>query len=353
MLGFLSILFWVLIRRPRAQGIGALDPDHAGTEPTVRAGATAALAAVLTQGLVDFPLHLPSHAALFWVNAGLLVAVSLPGPSGAAPQALVRGSLRRGIAMAAAALAGALTVSAVVQIAAERHASSAVTYNRSGNVEKAIEEARWATRLAGHEHEYWVLLAETTHKARASGHRDITTLRAAFNAYRKAARTRPYHAPTYGRTGALYLSDVGVLPAALDSAMVNLERAVSLNPYYADPHTNLGTAHTFLGNDGLAREEFTRAAELDTLSPDPLFNLGNLESSRGRTAEGIESYGAALERDPDHFGSLFNMGALLTARGQREEAVPYLERAVELRPDSEHARALLGTARGDASLRRE
>ena len=166
-------------------------------------------------------------------------------------------------------------------------------------------------------------------------------LAAVFRAYRQAARTYPHHAPTYGRTGALYLSHAGSIPGAVDSAAVHLSRAVELNPHYAEPHTNLGTVLMLKGDLDRAREEFARAARLDTAAAAPLFNLGNLESRAGRGAEAETHYRAALDRDPAHFGSLVNLSAFLIAEGRADEARELLRAALRADPSSEETQALL------------
>jgi len=316
-------------------------------ETAARYALTAGLAAILTQALIDFPLHLPSHATLFWVDLGLLLSLTRAGHNGRGvagndePAARDRatGWCRAGIALAALVAVWMSTV-AVREALAERSALAAVRHEKAGDTKTALGLAQSATELAPHEHTYWVLLAETANGIGTHGEVDTV-----FRAYEEAARAWPDHAPTHGRMGALYLTYVGDVPDALEHALTNLRLSIALNPYYADPHTNLGTVLMATGDTEGARAEFVEAAGLDTLAAAPLFNLGNLEASVGRHRVAEGHYLEALSREPDHAGSLANLGAVLLGQERYDEALPFLERAHELDPGSHRILGLLTMAR--------
>ncbi len=306
-------------------------------------GVAAALSALLAQALVDFPLHLPSQQTLFWVDLGLLGALTRSRNEGAGGSPARWTTASRLAAVVVALLAAAMVTTGAMAFLAERNAVSSVRLRESGRLEEALALAGRATALAPYEHGYWVILAEIAHGASVRGVASARTRELAFRAYRQAALTYPHHAPTYGRAGALYLSHAGAIPGAADSAEVNIRRAIALNPYYADPHTNLGTILMLAGDHGGARAEFLRAAELDTAAAAPFFNLGNLESAEGLTAEAEAHYRAALRREPAHFGALVNLSVLLIADDRLSEAEVHLRAALRVEPGSELATALLST----------
>jgi tetratricopeptide (TPR) repeat protein len=307
---------------------------------TALAGAAGAVAALLTQGLIDFPLHLPAHLTLLWIDLGLIAALASPDDSGRAGEHAW--SAGRKIASAAIVLVAlAVGALAVRAIAAGLDADRAVRLSASGRGAEAEALAARAARLNPHEYTYWVLLGELAEREGAP--------RTVFEAYRNASRAWPHHAPAYGRAGALYLEHSERVPGAADSALTNIERAIDCNPYYAEPHTNLGTVLMTDGDYEGARAEFLRAAELDTLAPAPLFNLGNLEAKVGDTAEAKRRYLEALSRDPDHVKSLTNLGTVLLGQGRQDEALLYLKRAHELDPNSTRILGLMTLAeRGHA-----
>ena len=310
------------------------------------AGVVGALSALLAQALVDFPLHLPSHQTLLWVNLGLLTALANPRVASATEPASTRTPLRWVAATLAVLVAAAMATVGIRCILAERSAVEAVRLHELEDWEEALELATRSTVLAPHEHAYWVLLAEMANKATLAGVDPGRTLPMTFDAYRQAGRTYPDHAPTYGRAGALYLSHADAMPGAVDSAEVYLRRAIVLNPYYPDPHTNLGTLLMLAGDHEAARAELLRAAELDSASATALFNLGNLESALGSAGAAVVSYRSALEREPTHVGALINLSILLIADGQLSKAEEHLRAALHVDPGSEQASALLSTIEG-------
>jgi len=310
------------------------------------AGVVGALSALLAQAFVDFPLHLPSHQTLLWVNLGLLTALANPRVASDTEPVTTRTPLRSLAAALAVLVAAAMATVGIRCILAERSAVEAVRLHELEDWEEALELASRSTVLAPHEHAYWVLLAEMANKATLAGVDPGRTLPMTFDAYRQAGRTYPGHAPTYGRMGALYLSHMAAVPGAADSAEVYLRRAIALNPYYPDPHTNLGTLLMLAGDHEAARAELLRAAELDSASATALFNLGNLESALGSAGAAVVSYRSALEREPTHVGALINLSILLIADGQLSKAEEHLRAALHVDPGSEQASALLSTIEG-------
>ena len=307
------------------------------------AGVVGGLSALLAQALVDFPLHLPTHQTLLWVNLGLLTALANPRVPSTNEPARTRTPLRWLAATLAILLAAGMATVGIRGLLAERSAFAAVRLHESGELEGALERAGRSTVLAPHEQTYWVLLAETASKAALAGVDPGRTIPMTFDAYRLAGRTYPGHAPTYGRVGALYLSHADAMPGAVDSAEVYLRRAIALNPYYADPHTNLGTVLMLTGSHEAARVELLLAADLDTTAAAPLFNLGNLESATGRRSAAEARYRAALSREPAHSGALINLSILLIADDRLLEAEEHLRAALLVDPGSQQVNALLST----------
>lgn len=340
---FLAFVGWTLlrvfhfVRQPKQGGVDG-QPGATEFEPVVLCGIAGGTLAILSQAVVDFPLHLPTHSLILWANLGLLTALS----SGEAPYA-TRPRLGIPLFIAAALLAAGLAAAAIVPSLAEAATLRAVVAHRAGDYRAAADAARAATELAPYEHAYWILLAETLLSVDVANEKNPALVESSLAAYRHALAARPHHAPTYGRIGAIFLSHASTLPGAVDSSRVYVDRSIALNPYQADPHTNLGTLLEMQGQFDEARKEFLAAARLDRQSPVPLFNLGNLEASLGRMPEAIEQYRGALKRDPDHLSSLVNLASLLISVGEYEEASALLSRAEAM---SLHAPEIRGVVKG-------
>ena len=89
-------------------------------------------------------------------------------------------------------------------------------------------------------------------------------------------------------------------PSTLERAIEAYERAIELDPDFADAHCNLGAVSYNLGRRPTARRSFERALELEPWHVEAHFNLGNLLEEDGRHEMALRHYQAALQADPLH-----------------------------------------------------
>ena len=78
--------------------------------------------------------------------------------------------------------------------------------------------------------------------------------------------------------------------------------------------------------------ELERAVKLDPASAEYLKSLGNALKTAGRLADALKSYRRSLEIMPDYLPSLYNLGLMLRESGRAEEAEQRFRRVVELDP---------------------
>lgn len=89
-------------------------------------------------------------------------------------------------------------------------------------------------------------------------------------------------------------------PSTLERAITAYERAIELDPEFADAHCNLGAVLYNLGRRPAARRCFERALELEAWHVEAHFNLGNLLEEDNRHEMALRHYQSALEADPLH-----------------------------------------------------
>jgi tetratricopeptide (TPR) repeat protein len=130
-------------------------------------------------------------------------------------------------------------------------------------------------------------------------------------------------------------------------AIAAFERAVELNPRFAQAHYNLGTLYLSRGDVTAARGAFERALEVQPDYPEVHNNLGLLLASKGDLAEAIAQFEAALRSRPDDPDALNNLGRAHLQAGRRSEALRLLERALEVRPGFPEAQNNLGVLFGN------
>ena len=161
---------------------------------------------------------------------------------------------------------------------------------------------------------------------------------AALREYRQAIRLNPSDAaPHYGVS--LALARLGADPAERIEA---LDKAVALDPDFAQAHNDLGILH-MEGGRFIEAERVLRAA----VAVNPQFaeahnNLGVLYAKLGRNSEAERLFRRAAEDDPGYASAYVNHGLTLAALDRWEPAERSLRKAEELLPDDLKVLAGLG-----------
>ncbi len=126
-----------------------------------------------------------------------------------------------------------------------------------------------------------------------------------------------------------------------------LERAIHLDPDFAEAHANLAIEYASTGSYPLAEAHFRRSIELDPASSTAYCNLAVLLIKVGRTAEAETSIRRALELSPENANAHFLLARLLLAVGDpRMDAEQHLKYASQTIPS---AGVMLKQLQGPAS----
>jgi tetratricopeptide (TPR) repeat protein len=106
----------------------------------------------------------------------------------------------------------------------------------------------------------------------------------------------------------------------LESAKKQYERAVKLDPQYAEAINNLGTVYYARKSYRRAVNEYKKALRIRPDSASFLSNLGTAYYARKQYAEMAAAYEKALEIDPDVFERRSSTGTTLQERSVEERA---------------------------------
>lgn len=106
----------------------------------------------------------------------------------------------------------------------------------------------------------------------------------------------------------------------LDEARKYYERALKLNPKYAEAINNLGTVHYAKKNYRKAVGQYKKALKLAPNSASIYSNLGTAQFARKKYKDAVEAYQKALALDPDVFEHRNAHGVLLQERSVEERA---------------------------------
>jgi tetratricopeptide (TPR) repeat protein len=151
----------------------------------------------------------------------------------------------------------------------------------------------------------------------------------AIEHYRKALPRDPGNAALYNNLGGAILGAHG----DLNDAAACFERALALEPHYAEAHFNLGNVFRDQGKLDEALSCFERALALMPDRPDFHNQLGNALRDQGKLEPAAECCKRALALDPNYAEAHYNLGNVFGDQGKLDDALGCYERALTLKPD--------------------
>ena len=163
--------------------------------------------------------------------------------------------------------------------------------------------------------------------------------------YAKAALLAPNHPRIHKLLGSARLALGNASGAA-----TALERALEINPDFADAWADLGCAHAAMGAVPRARECLSRAIALDSGHIEAHFNFGNVERQAGNLPAALYHYDRVLTLEDQHWRSWLNKAVVVAKMGGRRrdsEAAVCLQRAVDLCPGQNGAGGGAGGVLGE------
>lgn len=160
--------------------------------------------------------------------------------------------------------------------------------------------------------------------------------------YERAIALNPDYAEALSNLGYVYIQQ-----KKYDQAIERLNKAIDLNPNYAHARNNLGIALKEQGKFDEAIPCFEKALQLKPDFIQAHNNLGLILRYQRKPAEAIEHYMIALGHNPNYIEARNNLGNALRDLGKLEEAKAEFERVIHLKPDTHEAQSNLGNVYKD------
>jgi tetratricopeptide (TPR) repeat protein len=119
-------------------------------------------------------------------------------------------------------------------------------------------------------------------------------------------------------------------------------RAQKLEPNSAKPHYYIASAYDRIGSADSARVEFETAIRMEPKYVEALTGLGNLLRKQGKTTEGTEKLELAVKYDAKDAAALYSLGTAYLKDGKYDEAEKIMRKGTLLKTG--RAQFLAGTA---------
>ena len=145
--------------------------------------------------------------------------------------------------------------------------------------------------------------------------------------------------PAYNNLGAALIGK-----KQLNDAIVQLQRALAIQPDYPEALDNLGIALLQKEQTDEAIAQFQHALAIQPDNAVAHYNLGIALLQKGQADDAILHYQRALAIQPDFVEAYYNLGNALLQKGQTDEAILHYQTAIGIKPDYFDAHNNLGTA---------
>ncbi len=127
-----------------------------------------------------------------------------------------------------------------------------------------------------------------------------------------------------------------------DKAVIELERAVNLNPEFGEAHFRLGIIYNLIGKQDEAISQFRRALEINPRDAAAHNNLGSMYYLKEMLEEAANEFKEVLKIDPDFAEAHSNLGGVYFKKGMIELARDEVQRALDINPGCAEAHKNLG-----------
>jgi tetratricopeptide (TPR) repeat protein len=149
----------------------------------------------------------------------------------------------------------------------------------------------------------------------------------AVQAYDRAVEINPQYADAWNNKGIALL-----LQGKYDEAVQAYDNAIEINPQFAQAWNNKGVAFTQQDKYDEALQAYDQAIDTNPQFAKAWNNKGLASYSQGKYDEAVQAYNQAIEINPQFAKAWNNKGLALLLQGKYDEAVQAFDRAIEINP---------------------
>ena len=299
---------------------GDRDCDSTWSAPSMTIGILCALAAAIVHAFFSFNLQDPTSATLFWLLAGLMIAVNSAGMSAVVDISIERKSRRTAVLATGGLIAVLGGYAGLCMLVGDAYYFQALRHAKYQHYDSALGLLRQAVDWRGHEFRHHHDLGRIAH------HRGLY-------AEAEAALRRTLELHPNNEAAMRLLGKTLIGRERAPEAIPVLKRAVAIDPLTPDNHTLLAEAQRHAGQYEEAVEVRMQALALRPDDARLMMSLGIEYQNAGLGRESIAVLERAAKVAPSDAMIRGNLGAAYLHAGQLQEAATSLDEAIRLDPN--------------------
>ena len=117
-----------------------------------------------------------------------------------------------------------------------------------------------------------------------------------------------------------------------DQAISDFNKALEINPSYAEAYDNRGGAYVAKGQYDLAILDFNKVLEVNPRNPGSYTNRGTAYMNKGMYDQAISDHTKAVEINPKFAWAYYGRGMVYSKKDQYDQAISDFSKALEINP---------------------
>jgi len=182
-------------------------------------------------------------------------------------------------------------------------------------------EALWTKVIDVYHDSYYAFTARGNTKAKLKDYKD------AIEDYNKAISLDPKYAEVYSDRGRAYNNLKN-----FDAALLDYSKAIELSPKFSEAFNGRGAVLASRGRLDEALSDLNFAIKINPKFTDAYNNRGSAKVDKGDVKGAIEDYSRAISLNPGYEEAYTNRGAALTLIGKMDEALADFNKAIQINP---------------------
>ena len=230
-------------------------------------------------------------------------------------------------------------------VTAQRYAERGNRYLQQGNFKRAVSELEVAIAGLNKDSHLWLnygialLLNKQYSEAVAVLKNTLVVIRTNENTSKSSTEIADLKVQSHYNLGLAYYHN-----DQIEKAVAAYQKAIQLNPNFADAYGGLGVIYWRTGNLDAAIRHCQKAIKIAPENIEFHQNLTRIYWQKGRYDAAAVGYKIILELNPSDENALHHLGLILLSKQAYDEAVSYFQKVLQINPDSALTHGALGVA---------
>ncbi len=289
----------------------------------------------------QFSFGVVAITTLFWIMIGMITSIHIKESQ---PESVKRPDISQmPWLLFAAVLVAALYLSylSTIQFRADMHYKTGTVLADYRRFDGAISEYERSLKISPYEGGTWTRYGIAMLN-NAQQTQDVKYIYRSVDIFRTAAKVDPYSADNFYIISRAYFILSFTDSSYLDKVIEEAEKAIKIDPRYAEAYQLIGGVYERRGRNREAAEMYEKAVEINPQLPEAVSGLSSVYMKMGESNKVIDIFNGFLSKYPNNPVFQENLAAMYVKEGEIGKAEAIYEQMVAENPQNVNALVNLG-----------